>query len=64
MRTSSLRPGGARRPAQDVAQAQQQLARLERLGQVVVDAGLETFDAVLGLGARREHADRESGASP
>ena len=58
------RAGGARRAAQDVAQAQQQFARLEGLGQVVVDAGFETFDAVLGLGACGQHADGNASASP
>ena len=43
----------ARRTAaalEDVLQPQQQLARLERLGDVVVDADLQALDALLGLG--------------
>src|SRR5581483_1756828 len=39
----------------------QQLARLEGLGNVVVDAGLEAFDALLGLGLGRQQAYRDVG---
>ena len=45
-------------PAQDGAQPRQQLARLERLGQVVVGAQLEADDAVHGVAARGQHQDR------
>ena len=47
--------------AQDVLQPQQQLARLEGLGDIVVDAGLQALDAVLGLGPGGQHADRNVG---
>ncbi len=47
--------GGA--AAQHIAHAQQQLARIEGLGEIVVDAGLQTFDALLGLGAGGQHQD-------
>ena len=44
--------------AQNVAQPQQQLTRLERFGDVIIDAGFETGDAIFGIGERRQHADR------
>ena len=43
----------------DVVEAQDELARLEGLRHVVVYTSLEAFDAVLGLRARGEHADRD-----
>ena len=56
---------GRRRPIPSVLgapqqgpQARQQLVELERLRQVVVGTGVETGDAIAGLGARREHEDR------
>src|SRR5262245_36646675 len=51
-------------PAQDRSQAREQLARIERLRQVVVRAELETDDAVRGLAARGQHQDRDVGGSP
>jgi hypothetical protein len=47
-------------PPQDVAQPQEELARLERLGEVILHACLEALDAVLGLGAGGQHADRDA----
>ena len=51
---------GARRldPAQDGGDAQQQLARLERLGQIVVGARLQARDPVLRRAARGQQQDR------
>ncbi len=46
-----------RAPAQDVVEPQHQLARLERLRHVIVDAGFQTLDALLGFRERRQHAD-------
>ena len=39
--------------------ARQQLARAERLDQVLVGAGLQTFDARFLAGARRQQHDRD-----
>ena len=44
--------------AQDRPQPRQQLARLERLGQIVVGAEFEPDDAVHGVAARGQHQDR------
>ena len=44
--------------AQDVVDAQDQLARIERLGQIVVGAGFQPGDAAVGLRQRRQHQDR------
>jgi hypothetical protein len=57
MRTSPEVGAGAPR-RQNVGHAQQKLARVERLGEVIVDAGLQPLDALLGLGARGKHEDR------
>ena len=65
--SSSNRPGrrrghGRRRQRgapQQRADAGHQLARAERLGEVVVGAQLEADDAVQLLGARRQHQDRQ-----
>src|SRR5579862_2274464 len=43
---------------QDVADAQDELARLERLRQIIIGAALEPVDALLGLGHRRQQQDR------
>src|SRR5258708_2262268 len=45
---------------QDVADAKDELARLERLGEIVVGAMLEPGDAVLRLGHRGEQEGRRS----
>ena len=55
------RPGRAAPALEDVLQSQQQFARLERLGDVVIDPDLEPLDALLGFGACRQHADRDVG---
>ena len=56
---------GVFRPAaQDAADAQQQFARFERLGQVVVGAGLEAGNAVVGFAHRRQHQNRHAAAGP
>ena len=55
---------GPRAPAQDRAQARQQLARAEGLREVVVGAELEADDAIGLLAARREHQDRERRSPP
>ncbi len=52
---------GARLAPQDRAQPRQQLARLERLRQIVVGADLEADDAVHGVAARGQHQDRHVG---
>ena len=52
------RGAGCERALQDVGDAQQQLARLEGLGEVVVGADFQSADAVRHLGARGEHEDR------
>ena len=44
--------------AEHVADAEQKLARVEGLGEIIVDAGLEPLDTLIGLGARGEHKDR------
>ena len=46
------------RAAHERAQPRQQLAEVERLGQVVVGADVEAADAVADLAARGEHEDR------
>ncbi len=58
---SALAPKRAGAP-QNRADAQQQFARLEGLGEIVVDADLEAAHAIGGLGARGEHDDRHFGA--
>jgi len=55
-------PRAAAAPAQDRAQPRQQLARLERLRQVVVGADLEPDHAVHRVAARGEHQHRGIGA--
>ena len=54
-------PGGSARraPAQHRVDARDQLARVERFGQVVVGAHLQADDAVDVLALRREHDDRD-----
>ena len=54
---------GERRPhpAQHRADAGDQLARAERLGHIIVGAGLEAADPVALLAARGEHDDRHIG---
>ena len=59
-------PAGCRRlPAArrgaTAAQPQQQLARLKRLGQIIVDAQFQAGDAVGGLAPRGQHQDRHGG---
>ena len=44
------------------ADAQQQLARFERLGEIIVDADLQPAHAIGRLGARGQHDDRHVGA--
>ena len=46
---------------EDIGDAQRQLARLERLRQIIVSAHLQTFDAALGGIARGQHQDRHVG---
>src|SRR5690606_21620233 len=41
-----------------VVDAQDELTRVERFWQVVVGSGFETCDAVVGLGQRGQHEDR------
>jgi len=55
-----LRPGapGVIRPAQDGADAGQQLTRVERLGEVVVGAELQADDAIRLLPHSCQHDDR------
>src|SRR4030088_1971472 len=56
------RRGGRRAGAlEDIGDPQRQLARLERLGQIVVRADLEARDPALLLGPRGEHQDRHRG---
>jgi len=50
------------RAPQDALDAREQLARAERLRQVVVGAHLQADDAVDFLGARGEHDDRQARA--
>ena len=54
---------GQRRPhpAKHGADAGDQLARAERLGDIIVGAGLEAADAVALLAARGQHDDRHVG---
>ena len=52
-----------RHAAQDGVDAQQQLARLEGLRQVVVGAGLQPADAVVGVAAGGQQQDRRRHAS-
>ena len=59
--SSSARGGAAARAAQDRGDAQQQFLGLVGLGEIVVDAGLETAHAVGRLGARGQHQDRNVG---
>ena len=49
-------------PSQDRADAQQKLARLERLGEKIVDAVFEPCDPVFGFGSRRQHEDWHAAA--
>ena len=49
---------------QDAGDAQQQLARLEGLGEIVVGADLEPADAVRHLRARGQHEDRHRRGLP
>ena len=48
-----------RTPAQYRLDARHQLFGRERLGDVVISAGIEAFDLVLLLRARRQHDDRD-----
>ena len=50
-----LGDGSRRRALEDIADPQQQFARLERLGDVVVGADLQALDAGIGFGLRRQH---------
>ena len=50
--------GRQRRPPQDRPQPGQQLARLERLGQVVIGAKLQTDNAIKRVALCRQHQDR------
>ena len=56
--TSSEAAPRGRPAAQQGADPRQQLLALEGLDQVVVGAGVEAGDAVLGLGPRGQHQDR------
>ncbi len=51
-------PSGFRRAAQDRLHAREQLARIERLRQIVVGAEIEPDDAIDVVAARREHQHR------
>ncbi len=53
-------PRGGHGPAQDGLDAQQQLLRLEGLGQIVVGAELEALDAVVGQAAGGEDQHRRA----
>ena len=53
---AGLGPGG---PPQQGADARRQLLGLERLGDVVVGARLETGDHVVGVGPGGDHDDRD-----
>jgi hypothetical protein len=58
---ANFRVGGAgrrRRAAQKRADAQQQLAWLERLGQIVVGAEFKSLDAIFGVALRGQDQDR------
>ena len=46
--------------AQQRSDARQQLAEIERLGQVVVGSGVEPGDAIAGVGPGRQHQDRNT----
>src|SRR6266404_5598910 len=59
---AGLRRG--REALQDVADTQDELARLEGLGEIVVGAMLEPGDAVLRFGHRGEQEDRRSAGRP
>ena len=61
-RLASRGPAAGGAAAQDGAQAGQQLARVEGLGQVVVGADFEAHDAVGLLAPCRQHQDRHVGA--
>jgi hypothetical protein len=54
----------AARAAQDAADARQQLARAEGLGQVVVGAHFQADDAVDLVGTRGEHDHRQARFHP
>ena len=54
------RRGGRPGALEDVADAQREFARLERLGHVIVGADLQPLDADLGFGARGQHQDRDA----
>ena len=43
---------------EDIADSQHQLARLERLGDIIVGADLQSLDPALGFMTRRQHDDR------
>ena len=58
-RKSSVASRRKLRQAQVRFHAGEQLARGERLDQIVVGAGVEAFDARLLAGARREQDDRQ-----
>src|SRR5262245_45161220 len=45
---------------QDIADAQDELARLERLDEVIIGAVLEAVDPILGLSHRRQQQDRHA----
>jgi len=47
-----------RYPAQDRGDAQRQFLGFERLGEIIVDAGLEPEHPVLGFRLRRQHQNR------
>ena len=52
-------PSTGERAAQHGVDAREQLARRERLGDVVVGAAFEARDLVALFGARRQHDDRQ-----
>jgi len=52
------------RALEDVADAQQQFARLERLGQIVVGADLQPPDPVGGMALGGQHQDGDVGGGP
>ena len=49
--------------AQQGAHAGEQFHESERLGEVIVGAGFEAFDAIVHLAARAENQDRRAGAA-
>ena len=61
----ALRPGPRLQPSQHAANAGQQLARLERLGQIVVGTCTEAGQAALDRagGGQHDDADRAAGAA-